>query len=162
MKLFKVPLLVIALLLASCQKEDNSEAIASLVGHWHVYKFEPNESTLNATLAADAIRILEERGCDPVEFTFGEGGWVSYTNKMPFLSVSEGENGTEVECFFNDGTREGIFDYDSETLTLDLDGETLKFRTSVENDTITLITNNLVLNGETLSGTLYFKEESGN
>lgn len=161
MKILKISTLLIVLLLTSCKKDDNSEAIATLTGHWHVLSFEPDNSTDIALLTKDVITTLEKRGCDAIEFTFKSNGYVSYTNMMPLLNASTGEEGTQVECARDGATRSGTFDFDYKNLTLNLDNETITFNATIEGEYIALISDSIVLNGQTVSGKLLFKLESG-
>lgn len=161
MKFPKILFAFILFTVISCDKEDNSEAIAALAGHWHVLSFEPEDSTEISMLTKDVIAILERRGCDPIEFLFKSDGTVAYTNRMSLLSAKSVDETTEVDCIWEGGTRRGTFDFDYEVLTMSFDDESIVYNATLEGENIALMTNTLTLNGQTVPGKLLFKPESG-
>ena len=161
MKILKISSLLIVLLLASCKKEDNQEAIEAMAGHWHVLSFVPDNESEMSLLAKDVISVLEQRGCDPIEFSFKTDGKVTYTDIMALLNAEAGKSAEEVDCLWQGGLRTGTFDYDYKTLTLNLSDETITFSATLDDEFITVITNSLVIDGNTVSGRLVFKRETG-
>jgi hypothetical protein len=161
MKILQIVPLVAFLLLASCKKDDNSEAIESIAGHWHVLSFEPDNSSEIALIAKDVITQLEQLGCDPIEFSFKTDGKASSTNRLSLLNATTNEGMTEVDCVWEGGFRSGTFDFDYATLTLNFDDETLIYKAALEGEFLTILMDDMVLNGETVSGKLFFKRETG-
>lgn len=148
-------------LLVSCNKNDsdNEEAMEEISGHWHVWDFEPNTQSDDATLAKESILQLVEVGCDPIEFTFKKEGYVAYRNGMSYLTASSDETGVSVDCAPSYDSKEGTYDFDYKTLTLNFNSETIELNAALEDEFLTTLVDDIVINGVTVSGKLYFMRE---
>ncbi len=163
MKFPKILLLLGLVLFVSCEKDENEEAIQALVGHWHIWDYEPSADSPEeaSLLAKEAILELVRVGCDPIEFTFKADRKVSYRTGMRFLNPSMVEGKVSVNCAPTYDDQEGTFDYDFETLTLNLESETIKLNAAIEGRYLTTIVDDMIINGVTVSGKLYFIVETG-
>jgi len=163
MKFPKILIALSLLLVFSCIKDENQEAIEALAGHWHVWDFEPSASSPaeDSMLAKEAILRLVKVGCDPIEFTFKENKNVFYRTGMQYLNASMGDEGVQVNCAPTYNDRSGSFDFDYENLTLNLDSETIEFKASVDEQYLTTEVTDMLINGVNVSGTLYFIKETG-
>jgi len=124
----RFPTIVLAFILVfsfSCKKsDDNQEAIDSIVGHWHVLDFQPSAGSPEneSQLAKLAIAELIARPCDPIEYTFKSNGNLIFKDEMKYLEISLGDNGVEVECASQGDLKNGTFDFDGTTLSVNYEG----------------------------------------
>jgi len=162
MRITKILLALVIVLTASCDKNENAEAIALLAGHWHVWDFEPaaNSPIDDSILAKEVILKLVDIGCDPIEFTFKTDAKVSYRTGMRYLNASSDETGVNVTCAPTYDNKSGTFDFDYEMLTLNYNSGTVELNAQIEGEYLTTLVDDLVINGVTLSGKLYFIREA--
>lgn len=161
----KFPKILIALtlvLVASCEKNNNEEAIQLLAGHWHVWDFEPsfNSPAAESLLAKEAILQLEKLGCDLMEFTFKTDQKVSYKEGVRYLTVSTEKDGVQVNCAPKYDFKEGTFDFDNKTLTLNFQDETVFRDANLEGEYLTTQVDDMLINNIIVSGKVIFKRET--
>ncbi len=159
MKILKLVAVLAIMIVVSCKKDNNEEITNALVGHWHILNFEPDSSSEMSLLAKGSITELIEAECFPLEYSFSSDGKVSHINKMSFLDPVQGENGVEVECFFEDVFKNGTFRINNDVLTLEYDNETNVYNTTLTNDTLTILQGNFILKGQRISGKMIFSRE---
>ena len=163
MKFPNLLLVALILLVISCNKNDNTEALEAVAGHWHIWDYEPNANSPaeESFLAKEAILQLVETGCDPIEFTFNANGGVRYVDGMRYLNPTLGDNGVEIRCASKYDDKSGIFDFDYSKLTLTFDSETIVLEAALEGKYFTTNVDNMLINGVNVSGKLYFIRETG-
>ncbi len=150
-------------LFISCDKDKDDDNIQFLVGHWHVFDFQPdpNSPVEDSLLAKKAIKKLNEVGCDSIEYTFGSDGEFYAKHGLQFVSVTPSETDVEFGCpsQFDIGT--GTFDFDNNLLTLNYDQGNLRIEGSMEGDYLTTKVINIIINDKEVSGKLFFMRETG-
>jgi len=160
MKILKIVAVLIILVSFSCKKDTNEAALNALAGHWHISNFEPDSATETALLSKQVIAKLVTAECFPLEYSFTTGGRVSHIDKMGFLEATAGENGVEVDCYFEDVFKDGSFSINDNVLTITYDDETQVYNTVVTENSLTILRGAFTLNDEKVFGKLIFSRET--
>jgi len=159
MKILKVIACLAILIAVSCKKDRDAEITEALVGHWHISSFEPESANDISSMAKEVIAKLAEAECFPLEYSFTSSGKVSHIDKMGFLEPRNGDNGVEVDCYFENVFKDGTFTISSNVLTIKYENQTDVFNTIVTDDTLTIERADFILNNETVTGELIFSRE---
>ncbi len=154
MKFKSLFLLVASIILFSCSKDKENDAVtgeAALIGTWHFAELDVTtaQSPENIELANDVIEVLLENGCEILVFTFKADKTVDVRAKdftETGVDVKPDGSGLLIECPANTETETSVWALDgdqltfinsqglSETITIELSGSSLIIPAEVINE----------------------------
>lgn len=142
MKLNVFIFFLISMVIFSCSKDENKEKdvdpVSAILGSWRASDFKAADAnSSNVNLASEILQNLTAEDCYILTFSFNEDLTLTAENAVNYLEINATETGLEVPCPTQKDTETSTFTYDGTTLTtVDLEGETVMVKVSIDGDTM--------------------------
>jgi len=164
MKLNIFILFLVSILFFSCSKDadkqDDVNPANRILGSWRATEFKAADAnSSNVNLGAEILDQLTAEECYILTFTFNEDLTLSAENAVNYLEINATATGLEVPCPAQKDTESSTYTYDGTTLTtVDMNGETVEVKVSVDGDTMSADATDLDIPNFDIAGEIVFKK----